>query len=99
MVILLAVVLMSGCATKVTAKSVMEAKVGYPIDDVTAAWGAPDLSMKRADGGTAYTWITTYSEHSIVTDQSYVKQCRASFVTDSSEKIKTWSLSGCSKYW
>ena len=90
MTILFAAVLMMGC---VTAKSVMESSVGRPIDYVTASWGAPDSSIKRADGGAVYTWLTIYS------DQGNIRQCRASFVTDSSGKINEWSLSGCSKFW
>jgi hypothetical protein len=90
MTILFATALMVGCATT---KSVMDSLVDRSIDDLTAGWGAPDSSIKRSDGGAAYTWITIYS------DQGNIGQCRKTLVTDSSGKIVTWSQSGCSMFW
>jgi hypothetical protein len=57
--LLFAIALMAGCASM---DSVMSSWVGRSIDDVTAAWGAPESKMSRADGGATYTW-TTFSSN------------------------------------
>ncbi|BFU90867.1 MAG: hypothetical protein NTAFB01_20540 [Nitrospira sp.] len=87
--VLLAVVLMAGCASMDTA---MSSWVSRSIDDMTATWGAPESKMNRADGGATYTW-TTFSSN-----QYGVHQCRQSVVTDPSGTIISWSYSGCPKF-
>jgi hypothetical protein len=72
--------------------SVMSSWVGHSIDDVTAAWGAPESKINRTDGGVTYTW-TTFSSN-----EYGVRQCRQSFVTDASGKIVSWSYAGCPKF-
>ncbi len=84
--ILLAVVFIVGCASMDTS---MGSWVGRSIDDVTAAWGAPESQIHRTDGGAMYTW-TTFSSN-----QYGVQQCRHSFVADALGKIVAWSYSGC----
>jgi len=86
---LLAVAFMVGCASMNTVMSSWE---GRSIDDVTAAWGAPELRINRTDGGATYTW-TTFSSN-----QYGVQQCRQTFVTDSTGKIVTWSYTGCPRF-
>ncbi len=68
--ILLAVAFLSGC---VSLESVMNTWTGCSIDDVTAAWGAPESKINRADGGATYTWTTLGS------NQYGVHQCRQTF--------------------
>jgi len=72
--------------------TVMSSWEGRSIDDVTAAWGAPELRINRTDGGATYTW-TTFSSN-----QYGVQQCRQTFVTDSTGKIVTWSYTGCPRF-
>lgn len=86
---LLAVALLSGCASM---ESVMSSWMGSSIDDVTAAWGAPESRINRADGGATYTW-TTFSSN-----QYGVNQCRQTFVTDSSGTIVSWSFAKCPRF-
>jgi hypothetical protein len=86
MTILLAVAFLSGCASMDTK---MNSWIGSSIDDVTASWGAPESSMNRADGGVAYTWIWFSS------NQYGVRQCRQTFITDSTGKVVRWSYAGC----
>lgn len=87
--IFFAFALLSGC---VSTKSVMASWVGSSIDDVTAAWGAPESKMVRADGGATYTWTT------IGSNQYGVVQCRQTLVTDSQGKVVNWSFAGCPRF-
>jgi len=75
-----------GCTTT---KSVMKSWVGHPIDDVVAAWGAPDSRMARTDGGAVYTWITVSG------NQYGVQQCRQSFTTNAESVVTGWSYNNC----
>ena len=85
-VLSLVYVLITGCTTMNTA---MGSWQGRSIDDVTAAWGAPESSINRKDGGVTYTWTTIRS------NQYGVHQCRQTFVTDPAGKIVQWSYAGC----
>ena len=87
--LLLAAVIISGCASM---DSVMSAYEGRSIDDVTAKWGAPDSRINRTDGGATYTWI------SLSSSQQGVYQCRQTFVTDPSGRIVSGSYAGCPRY-
>ena len=42
--------------------TVMSSWEGRSIDDLTAAWGAPESRINRTDGGATYTW-TTFSSN------------------------------------
>ena len=75
-----------------TTQLVMDTWKGRSIDEVSDAWGAADLNMKRIDGGVTYTWIT-YSS-----GKNGVQQCRQSFVTDAAGIVVSWSYVDCPKY-
>jgi len=77
---------LSGCTTT---ESVMDSWVGYHIDEVTAAWGAPSGQIARSDGGHTYSWETT-------SGNTYgVSTCTQSFVTDAEGYVRTWSYNNC----
>lgn len=69
----------------------MKSWVGQPVDNVVAAWGAPDSRMDRSDGGATYTWVNASS------DRYGVHQCRQTFTTDSRRVIVGWSYNNCPK--
>jgi hypothetical protein len=86
---LLSFALLAGCASM---NSVMSFWEGRSIDDVTAAWGAPESRIDRTDGGATYTWTTFGS------NQYGVQQCRQTFVTNPSGTVVSWSYAGCSRF-
>jgi len=89
---LLSILLIFALCGCVTLKTAMKSWVGKSIDDVTAAWGAPESRMSRSDVGETYTW-TTFSSN-----QYGVRQCRQSFVTNSEGTVVSWSFSGCPRF-
>ena len=84
--ILVVSLFLSGCMTM---DGLMKSWAGMPIDDATAAWGAPDsIVPNHSDGGATYTW-TTFSSN-----KHGIRQCRRTLVSNSSGKITRWSYSG-----
>jgi hypothetical protein len=81
---LLTLAFMTGCVS--TMQSEMSQWEGKTIDDVSAAWGAPESTMLRSDGGTTYTW----SNHD--------SKCNKNFVTDSKGNIVSWSTKSCNLF-
>ena len=77
--------LMSAC---VSVDSTMAAWAGRSIDDVTAAWGAPNASVPRTDGGATHTWIFT-----IPGERGGVSHCRKTFSVNAYSQIMSWSYS------
>lgn len=78
--------LLNGCASLNT---VMDSYVGYPIDDVTSLWGAPQSIIDRKDGGKTYTWISFWQS------QLHIHQCRQSFTTNRDGVVIKWMYHNC----
>jgi hypothetical protein len=88
-ILALVFILLVGCTTM---ESVMKSWVGNNIDNVTASWGAPESRIARSDGGYTYTWTTFGS------NQYGVRQCRQTFVTDSTGTVTSWSYNNCPRF-
>ena len=69
----------SGCASN---KSIAASWIGDHIDDVTAAWGAPDARIARESGGYTYT----YNQHAgDLGGREWV--CKWTFVTNKDNRV------------
>lgn len=104
---------LAACASATTSpryEKELEAWVGKPVDSLVSAWGVPEGSFKRTDGGTVLTWkrsgIAMDSGTQRVTPalgggstisggpRAYSKFCTTSFTANRAGIISDWSYEG-----
>lgn len=106
MLIIIAIMILTGCATTEKYEAILNSWVGSDINDLMRSWGYPVGSFQAPNGNTVYVYsssnsvttpIRTYSFNNVLTTtggQTLDLWCRTFFEIDSSKKIVLWRWEG-----